>query len=132
MRLAASVEQLCLYWDAFRGNAAVTAAVASVLARAQWARPIADADGASGVIVEIPLAADHDDFVLEACRVGKTSHARRVKARNPGSGGQQEAGGGTGGDIAGFGTGDFCDNTGGSGLKFGDIDAMARCLSHCG
>ena len=90
-----------------------------------------DASSADGVIIKIPLAADHDDFVFEACCVGQTRHARGVEARDTGGGGQEKAGGSAGGDITGFGTGDISDDAGGCGLKFGDIDAMPGCLDHC-
>ena len=62
----------------------------------------AHAGGAHRVVIEVALAAHHDDLVLHAGGVGQARHPARLQAGHAGGGREREARRRAGGDVAGL------------------------------
>jgi hypothetical protein len=87
------------------------------------------------VIVEIALAAHHDDFVLDVARrvrVGQAAHLAWNESGHAGRGTQQQTGRGAGCHDTRLGAGDLRDYLAGAGLQLRHIDAVGRRLGHRG
>ena len=85
-----------------------------------------------GMVVLVPLAADHDRLVAPAAQVGQVGHCCRVEPGHAGGRAEQQCRRGTGGDEAGLGSGVTGDDLRGAGLEGKDIDAALGSLRHRG
>ncbi len=92
----------------------------------------AESCGAHRVVVEIPLAPHHHAFGLEPRRVRKPGHPARIESGDRRRSPDEQAGRGAGGDIAGLGSSDPCDDARCRRLQLPDIHAGLRGLRHRG
>ena len=92
----------------------------------------ADAGGPHRMVVEIALAAGNDDLVPCPGDFGQAGHQPEIEAGDAGGSRKQQAGGGTGGDVAGLGAGDIGDHLRGMRLELRHIDTVQRGFGHGG
>ncbi len=89
-----------------------------------------DAERADGAVVEIALAARHDDLVAHACRVGQPVHLGRVETGDAGGKADQQSRRRPGSHQTGLGPGDLGDDGAGPRLELEHVDAVLRGLDH--